>query len=79
MLRTITALFVLVFWASVGQAQSWVQIEAQPGTERAIERAESYARILPDVNAFRTATNCTGDGFTAMVFDSWFDRLFVKK
>ena len=32
---------------------------------------------LPDM--FRTATNCTGDGFTAMVFDSWFERLFAKK
>jgi len=32
---------------------------------------------LPDM--FRTATNCTGDGFTAMVFDSWFERLFAKR
>jgi Na+/H+-dicarboxylate symporter len=31
---------------------------------------------LPDM--FRTATNCTGDGFTAMVFDSWFERWFLK-
>jgi Na+/H+-dicarboxylate symporter len=31
---------------------------------------------LPDM--FRTATNCTGDGFTAMVFDSWFEKWFVK-
>jgi Na+/H+-dicarboxylate symporter len=31
---------------------------------------------LPDM--FRTATNCTGDGFTAMVFDSWFEKLFAK-
>jgi Na+/H+-dicarboxylate symporter len=31
---------------------------------------------LPDM--FRTATNCTGDGFTAMVFDSWFERWFVR-
>ena len=27
---------------------------------------------LPDM--LRTATNCTGDGFTAIVFDSWFER-----
>jgi hypothetical protein len=32
---------------------------------------------LPDM--FRTATNCTGDGFTAMLFDSFFERLFEKK
>ena len=32
---------------------------------------------LPDM--FRTATNCTGDGFTAMVFDSGFERFFAKK
>ncbi len=31
---------------------------------------------LPDM--FRTATNCTGDGFTAIVFDSLFERLFAK-
>ena len=31
---------------------------------------------LPDM--FRTATNCTGDGFTAIVFDSLFDRFFAK-
>ena len=32
---------------------------------------------LPDM--FRTATNCTGDGFTAMLFDSVFERFFAKK
>lgn len=32
---------------------------------------------LPDM--FRTATNCTGDGFTAMLFDSFFERFFAKK
>ena len=32
---------------------------------------------LPDM--FRTATNCTGDGFTAMLFDSFYERLFEKK
>jgi Na+/H+-dicarboxylate symporter len=32
---------------------------------------------LPDM--FRTATNCTGDGFTAMVFDSFFERFFAKR
>ncbi|UCC81521.1 MAG: cation:dicarboxylase symporter family transporter [Gemmatimonadota bacterium] len=29
---------------------------------------------LPDM--FRTATNCTGDGFTAITFDSLFDKFF---
>jgi len=32
---------------------------------------------LPDM--FRTATNCTGDGFTAITFDSVFDRLFKRE
>jgi Na+/H+-dicarboxylate symporter len=31
---------------------------------------------LPDM--FRTATNCTGDGFTAILFDSVFGRLFER-
>jgi Na+/H+-dicarboxylate symporter len=31
---------------------------------------------LPDM--FRTATNCSGDGFTAIVFDSLFERFFAK-
>jgi Na+/H+-dicarboxylate symporter len=31
---------------------------------------------LPDM--FRTATNCTGDGFTAIVFDSLFDKFFRR-
>ena len=32
---------------------------------------------LPDM--FRTATNCTGDGFTAIAFDHFFDRFFARK
>ena len=32
---------------------------------------------LPDM--FRTATNCTGDGFTAMLFDSLFERFFARR
>jgi Na+/H+-dicarboxylate symporter len=31
---------------------------------------------LPDM--FRTATNCTGDGFTAIVFDHFFDSYFSQ-
>jgi Na+/H+-dicarboxylate symporter len=31
---------------------------------------------IPDM--FRTATNCTGDGFTAVIFDSQFDGFFEK-
>jgi Na+/H+-dicarboxylate symporter len=31
---------------------------------------------LPDM--FRTATNTTGDGLTAILFDRFFDRFFVK-
>jgi Na+/H+-dicarboxylate symporter len=32
---------------------------------------------LPDM--FRTATNCSGDGFTAITFDHFFDRYFARK
>ena len=32
---------------------------------------------LPDM--FRTATNCTGDGFTAIAFDHFFDRYFGRR
>ena len=32
---------------------------------------------LPDM--FRTATNCTGDGFTAIAFDHFFDKHFARK
>lgn len=32
---------------------------------------------IPDM--FRTATNCTGDGFVAAFFDSKFDRYFAKR
>lgn len=32
---------------------------------------------IPDM--FRTTINCTGDGFTAIVFDHFFDRFFKKK
>ena len=31
---------------------------------------------LPDM--LRTATNCTGDGFTAIIFDNRFDELFGR-
>ncbi|MCG6883946.1 MAG: trypsin-like peptidase domain-containing protein [Silicimonas sp.] len=57
MLQKVAALFVFAFWAGLVNAQSWVQIEAQPGTERTLERAQAYADVLPDVNAFRTGTN----------------------
>ncbi len=32
---------------------------------------------IPDM--FRSATNCTGDGFTAVIFDRWFVRLFQRR
>ena len=32
---------------------------------------------LPDM--LRTATNCTGDGFSAIAFDQFFDRFFVSR
>jgi hypothetical protein len=32
---------------------------------------------LPDM--FRTASNCTGDGFTAIAFEHFFDRFFSTR
>ena len=32
---------------------------------------------LPDM--FRTATNCRGDGFTAIAFDHFFDKHFARE
>ncbi len=57
MLQKAAAVFLCLFWATTSAAQSWVQIEAQPGTTRTLQRAEAYADLLPDVNAFRTGTN----------------------
>ena len=57
MFQKVVALVLFVASAGLAHAQSWVQIEAQPGTARALERAEAYADRLPDVNAFRTGTN----------------------
>lgn len=38
----------------------WVQIEAQPSYEDALERAEEYTRDLPDVNGFAMRTGWFG-------------------
>ena len=32
---------------------------------------------IPDM--LRTATNCTGDGYTAIIFDGRFDEYFARK
>lgn len=57
MLRLVATVCVSLFLANAAYAQSWVQIEAQRGTNSALERAQAYANILPDVNAFRTGSN----------------------
>ncbi len=54
MLQKVAAVIFLLSFGLSAQAQSWVQIESQPGTAQAIARAEAYAQVLPDVNAFRT-------------------------
>ncbi len=54
MLQKAAAVFLLIVFAGTATAQSWVQVESQPGTRQAIARAEAYARILPNVSAFRT-------------------------
>ncbi|MEM6386825.1 MAG: trypsin-like peptidase domain-containing protein [Pseudomonadota bacterium] len=56
MLQNVAAVIILFVLAGTAQAQSWVQIEAQPGRDRALDRAQAYAQLLDDVNAFRTGT-----------------------
>ncbi|MGR3511745.1 MAG: trypsin-like peptidase domain-containing protein [Paracoccaceae bacterium] len=54
MLQKVAAVIVALMFASVVHAQSWVQIESQPNVNRALDRAQAYAQVLDDVNAFRT-------------------------
>lgn len=56
MLRQVAAVLFSLLFAGFAQAQSWVQIEAQASLARALERAQAYAQVLQDVNAFRTGT-----------------------
>ncbi len=49
-------MMTLGLWAEAAAAQSWVQVEAQPSEAQALERAESYANRLSDVNAFKTGS-----------------------
>ncbi len=57
MLQKVAAVFLCLVLAGAAQAQSWVQIESQPGEARAIARAQAYADLFPDVNAFRTGAS----------------------
>lgn len=55
MKRFMLAWALIVAFATQGLAQDdavWVQIEAQPTLNSALERARDYAAELPDVNAF---------------------------
>lgn len=58
MTRVFTAilLFLLVGLSAASAQQDqgvWVQVEAQPSLREAQDRAQDYARALPDVNGFR--------------------------
>lgn len=58
-MRYVLSLATLIsIWlvAPGAQAQSWVQVEAQPSEAQVIRRAEDYASRLPDVRAFRTGS-----------------------
>ena len=56
-LRNAAFLFVSLLWVQMANAQNWVQIEAQPNRASALQRAETYAQNLSDVNAFQTGNN----------------------
>lgn len=45
--------FVLLATTAGAQSGTWLQIEARPNETLALERANSYATQLPDVNGFR--------------------------
>jgi peptidoglycan hydrolase-like protein with peptidoglycan-binding domain len=67
MTRVFTAilLFLLVGLRAATAQQDqgvWVQVEAQPSLREAQDRAQDYARALPDVNGFRL-----GSGWYAIV------------
>ncbi len=67
MTRVFTAilLFLLVGLSAASAQQDqgvWVQVEAQPSLREAQDRAQDYARALPDVNGFRL-----GSGWYAIV------------
>ena len=54
MVRAIVVALGAVVWATMAGAQQlgWVQIEARPTELQAVERAQSYAARLPNVNGF---------------------------
>ena len=54
--RTVLGM-IFIFWMQGAAAQTWIQIEAQPNEAAALDRAQSYAARLPDVNAFKTGSN----------------------
>lgn len=63
MKRFMLALALIVACATQGLAQDdavWVQIEAQPTLNSALERARAYAAELPDVNAFSLGSGWYG-------------------
>ncbi|WP_425083337.1 serine protease [Ruegeria profundi] len=67
MTRVFTAILLLLLVglraATAQQDQGvWVQVEAQPSLREAQDRAQDYARALPDVNGFRL-----GSGWYAIV------------
>ncbi len=54
MVKVFVAALAAVVWATTAGAQQlgWVQIEARPSEAQAVERAQDYARSLPNVNGF---------------------------
>lgn len=44
---------------AAAQDRAWIQIEAQPTVAKAVERAEAWAGVFPDVAAYETRTGWT--------------------
>ncbi len=64
MLRAVFGFWMMavMLWAggTAAQAQSWVQVEAQPTLAEAEERARAYAAAFPDVQGYRLGSRWYG-------------------
>lgn len=61
--------FIALLWlpfAAQAQDNTWLQIEAQPNLNTALDRAHAYAAIFPDVQGYRLGTGWFGIGLGPM-------------
>ena len=76
-------ILILVCWLTgvsllspaFAQDKSWLQIEAQPSLNTAMDRARAYSSIFPDVEGYRLKTGWYGIGLGPMTRDAAGARL----